>query len=167
MRRDLIALFADPRRAEQAVRDVAALGVENIHLASPASFSVVHRVYRPGTERHLGWFALGGAAVGLAAGVSLQVVTSLSHPMIVGGKPIVAWPAFAIICFELTMLGAGLSNFLAMAVLSAWARRNVPHAAKEAVASDCLAVVVPIQGRSASAVHAIEQALAGAEELLP
>jgi hypothetical protein len=167
MRHELIALFADPRRAEQAVLDVEALGVENIHLASPAPFPVVHRVHRPGTERTLGWFALGGALAGLAAAVALQVVTSLSHPMIVGGKPILAWPAFAIICFELTMLGAGLSNFLAMAVLSALARRGIPRAAKQAVASDCLAVVVPIQGRTSSAVHAIERALAGAEELLP
>jgi hypothetical protein len=167
MRRELVALFADPRGAEQAVRDVAALGVDGIRLASPAPFPVVHLVHRPGTERHLGWFALGGAVAGFAAAVALQVVTSLSHPMIVGGKPILAWPAFSIVCFELTMLGAGLGNFLAMAALSALARRGVPRAAKSAVASDCIAVVVPIQGRTANTVQAIEQALAGAGEILP
>jgi hypothetical protein len=167
MRDDLIALFADPGRAEQAVRDVVALGVDSIRLASPAPFPVVHLVHRPGSERHLGWFVLGGAVLGFAAGLSLQVVTSLSHPMIVGGKPILAWPAFSIICFELTMLGAGLANFIAMVVMSALARRGVPRDAKRAVASDRLAVVVSIKGRTSESVHAIKQALAGAEEILP
>jgi hypothetical protein len=70
------------------------------------------------------------------------------------------------VCFELTMLGAGATNFVALAVLGVLARRGVPRKAKEAVVSDRLALVVPIQGRTPDATQAIRQALAGAEELL-
>ncbi len=167
MRDEVIALFADPGRAEQAIHDVQALGVDGVRLASPAPFRVVHRIHRLGPERLLGWFALGGAVVGFTAGLALQVVTSLAHPMITGGKAVLAWPAFAIICFELTMLGAGATNFAAMAVLAALARRGVSREAKQAVASDRLVVVVPIHGRSVEAVHAIKQALGNAEEMVP
>jgi Protein of unknown function (DUF3341) len=146
---------------------VKALGVGGVRVASPAPYPLVHQVHRPGTERFLGWFALGGALAGLAAALALQVITSLAHPIIVGGKPILAWQAFSIICFELTMLGAGASNFFAMVVLSALARRGVSRDARNAVTSDRIVVVVPIQGRAAEASPAIRQALAGAEELLP
>jgi hypothetical protein len=164
---ELVALYADPRRAELAIRDLEALGVDGLRLASPAPFPVVHRVNRPGTERLLGWLALAGAVAGLATAVALQVYASLVHPFVVGGKPVLAWPAFAIVWFELTMLGAGATNFVALAVLSMLARRGVPRAAKEAVVSDRLVLVVPIQGRTADATQAIRNALAGAEELLP
>jgi hypothetical protein len=147
------------------VRAVEALGVVGIRVASPAPFRVVHRVHRPGNERLLGWVALAGALAGLATALALQVVTSLAHPMIVGGKAILAWPSFAVICFELTMFGAGASNFVAMVVLAALARRGMPREARQAVVSECLAVVVPMQGRDARAVGAIRQALADAEEL--
>ena len=43
----------------------------------------------------------------------------------VGGKPILAWTAFGVIMFELTMLFAGVANFLALVLLSAATRRGV------------------------------------------
>jgi len=61
-------------------RDLEALGVEGLRLASPAPFPVVHRVHRPGTERLLGWLALAGAVAGLATAVALQVYASLFIP---------------------------------------------------------------------------------------
>jgi hypothetical protein len=163
----LTALFADPERADQAVRALDALGVEGVRLASPAPYPAVHRVHRPGTERRLGWLVLGGAAAGLAAAIALQVHACLVHPFIVGGKPLLAWQAFAIVGFELTMFGAGLTNFVALAVLGARARRRVPRAAREAVASDRLVLLVDLEGRGPEARDAIRRALAGAEERLP
>jgi hypothetical protein len=167
MPESVTALFADPERAEQAIRDLHAIGIEGVRLASPAPYPAVHRAHRPGTERYLGWLVLAGAGAGLALAIALQVHASLVHPFIVGGKPVLAWQAFAIVGFELTMFGAGLTNFVALAVLGALARRRVPHRAREAVASDRLVLVVPLDGRAPEAEDAIRRALAGAEEQLP
>jgi hypothetical protein len=167
MPNDLIALYADPGQAERAVQELAALGVNDLQVASPAPFPVVHKVHRLGPERYLGWIALAGALAGLVAAVSLQVYTSLVHPFIVGGKPVLSWPAFAIVSFELTMLGAGVTNFSAMVVLGALSRRRVPSAAKNAVASDRLALVVPMRSsREGKESQAIVKVLSSASEIV-
>ncbi len=45
-------------------------------------------------------------------------LTSLSWPLIVGGKPIVSLPPFLIIAFALTILFGALSTFLGFLLLS-------------------------------------------------
>ncbi len=59
-----------------------------------------------------------GALSGLLFGLVLTVWTSLDYPLIGGGKPIVAIPAFIIIMFEMTILFGGVISFLGFLVLS-------------------------------------------------
>ena len=82
--------------------------------------------------------------------------------MHVGGQPVIAWVPFGVIMFELTMLGAGLTNFVSMVVLGAISRRKVSRAARDAVLSDRLAVEVPTSGHSPEQLAAMRNALAGA-----
>lgn len=109
----------------------------------------------------LGPIALGGALTGLAAATALQVVTSEHLGLVVGGKPIVAWPAFGVIMFELTMLFGGVATFASLAVLSALARRGVPARARQAVGSEEVVVVVPLGGGAPSRAD-VEAVLRGA-----
>jgi hypothetical protein len=162
----LLAVFATPGAADRAVRALEALGVEGVRVASPAPFSFVHRAHRPGAERFLGWLVLGGALLGLAAAIALQVGTTLVHPLVVGGKPILAWPAFGVVMFELTLLGAGVTNFIALAVLSARGRVSFPAAARKAVASDRFAILVPVGPRTIEQEPTIRKALAEALEVV-
>jgi len=65
------------------------------------------------------WVLVGGLT-GFASGWALTVGTALAWPLRVGGKPIVSWPAFFVIAFELTILFAalaGLAGFLRAARL--------------------------------------------------
>ncbi len=163
----LVAWFSDPQRAEQAVAALQELGVHGVRLSSPAPLPVLHLVHRLGAERLLGWLALAGAAAGLATAIALQIHASLVHPFVVGAKPVLAWPAFAIVVFELTMLGAGATNFVALAVLAVLARGRLPRAARNVVASDRMVLVVPTEGLAPAAVQAIRQVLHGAEEVSP
>jgi hypothetical protein len=98
---------------------------------------------------------------GAVCAALLQALTSRSLGLVVGGKPILAWPAFGVIIFELTLLFAGVTNFLAMALLAAAARRRVPTAARAAVGSERIVVVVPgerLEGPEAAAVlRALEE----------
>lgn len=55
-------------------------------------------------------FTIMGAFTGTAAGTALAVWSSLDWPLIVGGKEIVAMPAFSVIMFEVTILIGALST---------------------------------------------------------
>jgi hypothetical protein len=70
---------------------------------------------RPGKVRY---FALIGAATGTIAGFAFTILTSLSWPIITGGKPIVSIAPFIIIAFALTILFGALSSFAGFLFLS-------------------------------------------------
>lgn len=59
------------------------------------------------------------AILGLAIALGLQIWTSaIDYPLIVGGKPLVALPAFVPVAFELTVLVAGLGVVASLFVVS-------------------------------------------------
>jgi hypothetical protein len=167
MRDDLIALFADPDSAARALQALREEQVSNARIVSAAPFPAVRETGRPGPWRALGRIALFGGLTGLGCAVALEVATSRSMNLIVGGKPIVAWTAFGVVMFELTMLFAGLFNFTALVVLSAFARRGVSRRGRDGVTTDRLVVVVPLAGCSVDREAAIRRSLSGALEVLP
>ena len=164
MRETLFALFDNPDTAA-AVGSLNRRQVKGVRVVSPAAYPVVHLTGHPGPWRWMGYLAVAGALIGLGTAISLEVGSSLAHPLPVGGKPVVAWPAYAVVMFELTMLGAGLTNFIALVVLSWWSRRKIHRSVREAVTADRVAVVVPIGGQSEAEVAAIRAELTGALSL--
>jgi len=65
------------------------------------------------------WTLLGGIFGGSCA-FAMTIWMSRDWPLVVGGKPIVSWPPFICICFEMTVLYASfacLGSFLAKARL--------------------------------------------------
>src|SRR5690606_20050529 len=63
-------------------------------------------------------FTLMGAFTGSAAGAALAIWASLDWPLIVGGKEIVALPAFSVIIFEVTILLGALSTVAGLFITS-------------------------------------------------
>jgi len=63
-------------------------------------------------------FTLIGGLTGTTAAFSMQIWMNLSWPLVVGGKPIVAIPAFMVIGFELTVLIGALSTLFGVFFLS-------------------------------------------------
>ena len=57
-----------------------------------------------------------------AAGTALASWTSLDWPLIVGGKEIIALPAFSVFMFELTILLGALSTVAGLLILG-----RIPH----------------------------------------
>ena len=168
MPEELVAVFADPDDALRAVQTLRDQGVANAQVSSPAAYPVVHEVEHTGHSRALGWVALLGGLTGLASATALEVGTSKALGLVVGGKPIVAWTAFGVVMFELTMLFAGVSNFLALIVFSALTRRKVARAVRDLVSSERIVVVVPLAGMDASLRNAARGVLGGAvTELSP
>ncbi len=167
MREELVALFSDPDGAARALRALHEDRVTTARVVSSAPFPAVHETGRPGPWRLLGWIALVGGLTGLSCAMALEVVTSRSMDLIVGGKPIVSWTAFGVVMFELTMLFAGLSNFTALVILSAFTRRTVSRRVRREVTTDRLVVVVPLEGCSEDREAAIRRSLSGALEVRP
>lgn len=57
--------------------------------------------------------------LGLAAGLGLQIWTSaIDYPLNVGGRPLISWPAFIPITFEMTVLLAAFGAVLGMLALN-------------------------------------------------
>jgi hypothetical protein len=168
MRRDdLIAVFADPDAAERTLRRLHDEGLTTARVASPAPFPIIHDTGHPGPWRALGWIALAGGLTGLGCATAFEVLTSKSMGLIVGGKPIVSWTAFGVIMFELTLLFAGVANFSAFVILSAFARRWFPRRARAQVTSERIVIVVPVQGCSEERKKTIRGSLGHAVEVLP
>ena len=155
----LVAIFADPDAAAAALRALRLADVTGARVASPAPFPAVHLTGLPGPWRLLGKVALIGGLSGLAGAAALQAITSQSLGIVVGGKPILAWPAFGVIMFELTMLFGGASTFFSLVILAALARRKVSLQARQAMSSEQVVVVVPLLGQDAAGRAAIQQLL--------
>jgi hypothetical protein len=115
----LLASFSDPQAAAAAARELRDAGCR-VRAAMPAPFPEL--VQALGIRRsRLGWLTWPGALLGLACGLALPITTSLAWPLVVGGKPIVALPAFVVIIFELTVLVGSLTNLLA-SLARGWTR---------------------------------------------
>jgi hypothetical protein len=156
---EVVAVFTDPDAAARVMAALLAQQVEGARIASPAPYPAIHLTGQPGPWRALAPIALGGGLTGLCLAAALQVVTSEHLGLVVGGKPIVAWPAFGVIMFELTMLFGGVSTFASLVVLAAVARRKVSLRARQAVSSERVVVVVPVGGQEAARRAAIQQLL--------
>lgn len=72
------------------------------------------RLARP----RLGWIVLGVGIIGLVASYGIQWWANVhSYPLIVGGRPSHAVPAFLLSTFEGTVLAAGLASFFGVLML--------------------------------------------------
>ncbi len=125
----LLASFAAPDRAAVAVRALHDAGYGDVRVATPAPFpDLVAAVGKPVSP--VGFFTLPGALLGLLCGIALTAGTSLAWSLVTGGKPILSWPPFVIVIFEVTVLVGSLVNLVTVAVGS-WhggrARVFPPH----------------------------------------
>lgn len=67
----------------------------------------------------LPWIVFAGGLTGAVVGFLLQYwVSVIAYPLNVGGKPLNSWPAFIIVCFELTILFSALSAVVGMLALN-------------------------------------------------
>ena len=104
-----------------AIGKLREAGMKRLVVYSPApDHNIEHALHQGPSPVRL--FTLVGGLTGAAAGFALPTWTSLDWPLITGGKPIIALPAWVIIGFELTVLFGALSTVLGLFVLA-----RLPH----------------------------------------
>ena len=112
-------VFEEKGKFLERLRGLVQEGVpgERIRVITPFGVPEVEEIL-PGKRSKVRFFALVGAASGTVTGFAFTILTSLSWPLIVGGKPIVSLPPFLIIAFALTILFGALSTFAGFLLLS-------------------------------------------------
>jgi ActD protein len=161
MRREpgVIGVFGDVSLAAQAVRALRAEGME-VRAAMPAPFpEMVSALDRPISL--IGLSTLTGAVAGGALGLLLAAGGSWAWPIVVGGMPIVSFPAFLVIVFEVAVLVGALTNFLGLLGISILGRlrRGVPFDAR--FTRDRIGIFVPSGAKRARELLSMR----GAEEV--
>ena len=77
-------------------------------------------------DRRVLWLGFIGACLGFAIAIAMQTFTNFHYPLNIGGRPLYAWTAFAVITFELTILFSGLTTALGMLYLNGLPRLHHP-----------------------------------------
>ena len=72
------------------------------------------------------WLGLVGGFFGCALAFGMQVFTNFDYPINVGGRPLYALSAFAVVAFELTVLFAALAPAIGMLALNGLPRLHHP-----------------------------------------
>jgi hypothetical protein len=122
----LLAEFETPEALLEAARRARAEGYARLEAFSP--FPVEGLAAAIGfRERALPLMALAGGILGGGGGYLLQWSTNaIDYPLNVGGRPLDAWPAFAVPAFELAILGAFLAAFFGLLALNRLPRLHHP-----------------------------------------
>lgn len=121
----LLAEFRTPEQLLEAARQAREAGFRRIDGASPYPVE--------GLAEALGFrdsrvplLTLAGGVFGALLGYGMQVFTNRDFPLNVGGRPLVAPPAFTLITFELMVLFAVLAGIIGMLALNRLPRLNHP-----------------------------------------
>lgn len=112
----VLGVFAHLDTATDAIQRLRREGYP-LTVYSPTPRHEVEEALEP-PESAVRIFTLMGAFTGSAAGAALAIWASLDWPLIVGGKEIVALPAFSVIIFEVTILLGALSTVAGLFITS-------------------------------------------------
>jgi hypothetical protein len=121
----LLAEFKRPEDLLAAARAVRSKGYSRIDAFSP--FPVEGLAEAIGfRENRVPVLTLIGGIAGCVLALAMQIYPNLAYPLDVGGRPLLAWPAFVLICFELTVLGAVSCAIFGMLFLNGLPRLHHP-----------------------------------------
>ena len=112
----LVAEFLHPEELLTATRKAVEAGYKKVDAYSPFAVHGVDEAI--GAKTVLPWLIFGGGLFGGVGGFLMQVVANYHYPINIGGKPLVSWPSFMPITFELTVLLASFTAVIGMLALN-------------------------------------------------
>lgn len=121
----LLARFDDADALTKAARTARDEGYTRLEAYLPYPSEAVAEALGH-TDNRVGLTALISAVLAAAAALLLQVLGALDYPFNVSGKPVLSWPAFAIVTFAVGMLGATFGALVAMLAINRLPRPHHP-----------------------------------------
>jgi hypothetical protein len=114
----ILAGYAEPEPMVAAARKLRSLGFTELDAFTPFPVEEMDDVLQTRSST-LPWIVLAGAIVGAVAAYALILYSvEIDYPINVGGRPLNAWPAYAVLAFEGGILGASLAGFAGMLALN-------------------------------------------------
>jgi hypothetical protein len=114
----LAAEFENPDQLLAATRQAHAAGYRKIDATSPYPVEGLAEAVGFPRNRVPLVVLLGGIMGGLSGYLLQYFIAAVYYPINIGGRPLHSWPAFIVITFELTVLGAALAAVLGMLALN-------------------------------------------------
>ncbi len=114
----LMAEFDDPTSLVQACKAAYAAGYRKMDAYTPYPLEEAAEAIGFHKNRVAMLVLIGGCLGGLTGFLFQCWVNYFDYPINVGGRPLISWPSFIIVTFELTILFAGLSAVIGMFALN-------------------------------------------------
>jgi hypothetical protein len=107
---EIVSSFAGEAQCAQAIEELRAAQVETFSTFSPIpSHKIQHAI---GLKKSpVRWIILVGGILGVLTGLAITIGTTYEWDLNAGGKPLLSWPPFIVICFELMILLGGVCGF--------------------------------------------------------
>jgi hypothetical protein len=121
----LMAEFDRPERLVEAAKAVRKARFRAVDAYSPFPIDELTEILDL-SDRRVSILTVLGGFLGAAIGFGLPTYTNLAFPIDIGGRPLMAIPAFLMITFELGVLGAVLAGIIGMLVLNRLPRLHHP-----------------------------------------
>jgi hypothetical protein len=108
---EIVSSFVEETQAALAIEELRSAQVENFTTFSPIpSHRIEHAIGRK--KSPVRWIVLFGGISGVLTGLAITIGTTYEWGLNAGGKPLLSWPPFIVICFELMVLLGGIFGFL-------------------------------------------------------
>ncbi|HWG36986.1 MAG TPA: DUF3341 domain-containing protein [Terriglobales bacterium] len=139
----VVGSFSDEERWRRAAARARAHGMD-FEAYSPIADERVVREMRPQSPRSpVRLWTLGGGIFGGVAAFAMTIWMSRNWPLVEGGKPIVSWPPFICIGFEMTVLYASFACLASFLALGRLPRLTLPAAYRSEFAVDRYGLYLP------------------------
>jgi len=120
-----LAEFETPEALVEAAKKTRAKGYRDLDAFTPFPVYDLFPVLRLRDRRVL-WLGLYGGLFGCAFAFAMQIFINYDYPINVGGRPLYALSAFAVVAFELTVLFSALAAAVGMLALNGLPRLHHP-----------------------------------------
>jgi Protein of unknown function (DUF3341) len=121
----LLAEFESPEKLKDAARKARDAGYRRLDAFSPFPVEGLDRILRLPRPK-ISWVGLIGGFAGGGFALLMQCYVNYNFPINVGGRPLYALSAFAVVMFELTILFSALSMIVVMLWQNGLPRLNYP-----------------------------------------
>lgn len=121
----ILAEFKTPEALIEATRRTREAGYRTLDAFTPFPVEGLAELLEFRDRRVL-VLGFAGAVFGFAVALIMQIGASFDYPLNVGGRPLYALSAFAVIAFELTILFSGLVTAIGMLYLNGLPRLSYP-----------------------------------------